>query len=611
MPRFSFENSVVIVVLASVFFLTSWALFIGGLFPVHDFIHAARIAEMALAFEAGHFPPRWSANFGFGYGMPLFNFYAPLPTWFGTILYQLNVGVEWAVKSMFLLANIGTAIGAYLAGYHLWRSRWSGLLTSIVFTLAPYRALNLFVRGAVSEAWGMMFVTWVTLGLLLTVRSKTGGWVVLSVSLAGLVLSHNLSALMLMLVLPLLTLGLWWSHLSDQQVAVLRSVVQKSRSKWLGFVTQQLPTIARLAVTGLFGLGLAAFYWLPAYVEKDLTQVDQITAGYFAYDFHFLYIRQFFNPIWAYGGSGWGPEDGMSFFIGWGGLFSGLSLAVVGIWFVWSAIKTRNNKSKYRPILSPQQVGVLVILGFTLLVALGLSLLRSKPLWDLIELFAFLQFPWRWLSVSSWVLALLVGVIPVVRLPQSAKTDFRYLRVVLVGLIVVGSVFGAVWFRPKEYLQDAEALYYTDPYRIATEMSGILPDYLPVGLPQTITPPNQLVGLSYQDLIDQDETAQAEVLINDPHQKLVSFQTTQPTELTWAVANFAGWRAEVDGQPIQHTTNNYGLIVTPVPAGDSTVGLKFGYSSVRLVAEGVTGLSLLALLVASVWQKSTLSLVKT
>jgi hypothetical protein len=46
--------------------------------------------EMERSLQRFEFPVRWSANFGFGYGMPLFNFYAPLPYYLGQPLLFIN-----------------------------------------------------------------------------------------------------------------------------------------------------------------------------------------------------------------------------------------------------------------------------------------------------------------------------------------------------------------------------------------------------------------------------------------------------------------------------------------------------------------------------------------
>lgn len=69
---------------------TSWSLVRAGLGTGHDLNHQARIYEMAAGLREGDFPVIWSQNFAFGYGMPLFEFYAPLPYYFGAACYLLG-----------------------------------------------------------------------------------------------------------------------------------------------------------------------------------------------------------------------------------------------------------------------------------------------------------------------------------------------------------------------------------------------------------------------------------------------------------------------------------------------------------------------------------------
>ena len=58
--------------------VTSWHMVVRPMFYTHDFLHGARIAEMTRGIKEGVWPVIWSENFAWGYGMPLFEFYAPL-----------------------------------------------------------------------------------------------------------------------------------------------------------------------------------------------------------------------------------------------------------------------------------------------------------------------------------------------------------------------------------------------------------------------------------------------------------------------------------------------------------------------------------------------------
>lgn len=79
----------------------SRSLWPADLFKIHDFVHGARIAEMTTALQDGQFPVRWSSNFGYGYGMPLFEFYAPLPFYVGAGLYWLTGNLVFSIKFLF------------------------------------------------------------------------------------------------------------------------------------------------------------------------------------------------------------------------------------------------------------------------------------------------------------------------------------------------------------------------------------------------------------------------------------------------------------------------------------------------------------------------------
>jgi uncharacterized membrane protein len=187
--------------LCLVIVISSLALLRPTLFRVHDYVHGARIAELTRSAQAGHLPVRWTANFGYGYGMPLFEFYAPLPYYVGGLIYWLSNDLLLASKALFVIPNIVTVIGAYLLGKALY-GRKGGVIVATAYALAPYRAVNLFVRGAISESWAIMvlpFILWAGVSLLRLLGNKSEAkqvrqkWLWLVFSLVVLFLSHNLT----------------------------------------------------------------------------------------------------------------------------------------------------------------------------------------------------------------------------------------------------------------------------------------------------------------------------------------------------------------------------------------------------------------------------------
>lgn len=555
--------SLLIVILAA-----TWSLFRPEFFKIHDFTHAARISELARALNEGHFPVRWSQNLGFGYGMPLFNFYAPLPYYVGAGLFNLGLDIVLVIKLLYLICTILTAWGGFQLGKE-WFGRWGGVLAAAALTLAPYRAVNLFVRGSLSEAWAIAFLPVILWGMTKVIRHQKTGWSWLVIGLVGLFLSHNITT---MLFVPIfLIVGL--------SLLLLEFWPKTAMFDWLGF----FKAIFNLATAGLMSLGLAAFYLIPAFLEKDLTKFQStIISGYFDYRLHFLYIRQFFNPAWMYGGSGWGPNDGISFYLGTGQLFGVLLLIFVLASQVYRIFKHQefNWSKNFNLVL----IGIGVT-GFSLF----MSLEKTSKIWQTISILALAQFPWRWLATAIIGMTIIVAALPAF-LP---KKWWRSLLLALVWLvIVVGSTSD---FRPESYLKETEGYYYTQPAKIQSAMSDILPDYIPIQMAKNLTPPQNL-------WLNLDLTKNIEVLINRTQEKLIKLKSATPVKLDIALADFPSWQVEIDGQTVAKNQGVLGNIQVTVPAGEHFVGVVWVGSQIENLSNYISLISLILLISMGVYK---------
>ena len=525
----------VIIALILIFLLSSYSFFQTSFFHVHDFTHGARIAEMARALDEGQFTVRWSANFGYGFGMPLVNFYAPLPYFIGALFFKMGFDVVTSIKLLCLFINLITIIGSYLLGRKM-LGRFGGLLLASAYTLAPYRAVNLFVRGAFSEVFAMAFLPLVLFSILAFVKNQNKKYLLLLlISILAIILSHNLTA---MIFLPLA--GLF---------AFLYLVYQK-KLKLLWPITSQF----------LLALGLSAFYMLPAFMEKDLTIINKIFSGYFHYSHHFLYIRQFFQDQWQYGGSAWGPDDDVSFFLGKGQL---LGLTVLALLTFYHLIKHRKNFIKNQLFFYS-----LVFASFCFF-ALFMSILKSKFIWDKIQLLQYIQFPWRFLSITSLFLAILVALS--IYLFTNKKIRFLY------GFLLMAVLWmNASYFKPEEFIKDASALYYDDAQKIQNHMSETLPDYIPIQMAEEkiLLAKNQELPSCW--LEDVDSTGKMTSIVDRGFEKMIATDFTKTEVLNFKVANFIGWQAELDGKKWSINTNHeLGNIQLDVPAGQHRVGIYF------------------------------------
>lgn len=561
-----------------------WALFHSGFFRVHDYTHGARISEMTRALEDGHFPVRWTENFGYGYGMPLFEFYAPLPYYVGSLFYWVSQNMILTLKFLFGICSLVTMIGGFRLGKKLF-GETSGVLVAASLTLAPYRAVNLFVRGALSEAWAIMFLPWILLGLIKVINKEKKGWITLVMSLVGLMLSHNITT-MIFIPTSLLFAGLYFLSL----------VLKRSKPFWKkNKLNLKNIMSVFLQLIGSFSLavGISSFYLFPAFIEKDYTKVtESILGAYFNFRLHFLYIRQFFQPNWGYGGSAWGVDDNVSYFLGWGqiaGLFIAIFLILVNIYLFFSkksfiSKKSKNNQRKSTLFLS---FSLLLLTGFTLF----MSILKSKFIWEVLPLIEFVQFPWRWLSVSIVFVSLLVGLS--LYLIENNKLQKKVSLLLLV-VIILGNVG---YFKPEKFTDNPSDFYYSDPKLIRTNMSDILQDYIPSQMPELgeIEPIHKLV-------LNEGLEDQYNVIFNKGHEKLISTNFSDPQLLDIGIADYPGWTVEMDGRDHKSfdrdvkLTSDFGNIQIAVQPGPHTIGLKFSGTNLRNITDYVSAISFLIFL---------------
>lgn len=555
--------------LTVVLITTSWSLLYKGLGFGHDLNHQARVFEMANGLVDGSFPVIWSENLAYGYGMPLFEFYAPLPYFIGALFYLAGFNLTYSVEIIVLLANIFTIIGGYLLGKNLFKDKWVAILVTSVIALAPYRAVDLFIRTAISEAFAITFLPYVLLGIIWIVENKKFGWLVMSFSFAGLVLSHNLTALM---SLPFLI------------AFAIFYLLLKAKSWQDGLVK-----LWRLLTSGILGLGLTAFYFIPALLEKDFTKINEFTlSSYYNFHQHFLYIRQFFEPwgAWEYGGSGWGPNDEMSYFLG----FAQLAIIVFAIvQLVWFSFKFKKIKDfKYELLI---QLSFLFLIGTSLV----LTLLKVEKLWELFSFTVYFQFPWRLLSVTLVFIGLLAG-------SSYLFLQKKHRLIYFVAIFSLLVVFNTRYFQSEKYV-DYSTDYQDYAAVIRNETSNNLYDYIPkdvsffqkVGFYLYKNPKFLTLNAPATSIFSSDfETSFQPKLILDSSTKK-EFFISLPSEhnISLNIAYYPGWMVSSNGKNILLKADENGLISFILPSGEQNVVVQFKDTLVRFWSKVISVLSLI------------------
>ena len=177
---------------------------------MHDDTQVARVFEMGKSLSDGMFPVRWVSDLGYGYGYPIFNFYSPLPYYIGGFLTFISIDALLATKIVFLLAIIGAGISMYFL-INKFFGKPAGIVAAVIYVYFPYHAVNIYVRGAISELFAYVFLPLVFLALVNihygkpektnTFQANLPSILLGAFAIAAVILSHNLSAFMMFLFL--------------------------------------------------------------------------------------------------------------------------------------------------------------------------------------------------------------------------------------------------------------------------------------------------------------------------------------------------------------------------------------------------------------------------
>lgn len=361
--------------------------------------HVYFLFEYDRLVQDGIWLPRWSPDFAFGYGYPFFNIYGPLSHFLAELLLHFGgFSYTLAIESVFVLSIAGSATTMYLCARD-WIGRQGAVLAALVYVYLPYHLLNLYVRANLAESMALVWLPLCLWGLRHAVLA--GSWrrqlrwaVVLALAYGALMVTSNLVVVLFTPFLGLYLLLLAWIHAQaeDEKIALgtrLARSVQQAFIPGMGLV---------------LGLGLSAFFWIPAFLEQKYVLQRQWFDGRYDYRGNFVFFSQLFDARWGYGVSQRGADDAISLQIG----VAAFLLAAVGILVAWR----RAGRSK----------GEIAFWGIGAAAAVLLALQVASPLWELPLVGSILrsaQFPWRWYSVMAPFVSLLAGLV-LARFPADA-----------------------------------------------------------------------------------------------------------------------------------------------------------------------------------------------
>ena len=515
-----------------------FALLHPGLPVTHDGQdHVARIANFYQNLSEGNLIPRWAANLNWGFGHPILMFLYPLPSYAASLFYFLGFSLVDSTKLVFAVAFIAGGITMYL-WLREFLGEYSAITGSLLYNFAPYRFVDLYVRGAIGEHVAFIFPPLICYFLLKIAKDSkfnrfyfTGA----SLSFVGLILSHN--ALLLMFLPFIILYGLY--------------LISVSKNKKL------LSIIFSLAIA--LGFGMSFFFLYPAFSEGKYTLRDIVASKeYFP---RFVRFDQLLYGTWNYGISGqFTVQVGI---VQW--------MGVLGSLFVVRLFR------KDKKLLAFYSIVFIIFVA-----SLSLMLKESDSIWRTITTLQKFQFPWRFLSVSIFTAAILGGLF--VHLFKNENIQKAILAVAL----VVTFILTKDYWRAKDYLQKPES-FYTGIYDSTTDTGESSPIWSIRFMEKRPTAHAEVI---------KGEAKIKEVFRKSTLHRY-EIDATYRSRIRENTLFFPGWRVYIDGKRYQgvqfQDPDNRGLITYYVPSGKHIVGIEFRETRTRTIANYISLASLIIL----------------
>lgn len=243
------------VVIISVVTLLGLPLLGSRFIPTHDGeYHIIRFWQFTKMLSNGYAFPRWAPTLNSGFGIPIFQFHYPFPNYVGSLFHLMGFQFVDAFKLTLFVGYLLSGIFCYLFLSKLWNARMA-LIGTIAMLTVPYWFVDIYVRGSVGEVWA---ITWLFAALASLIWQKS---VLVAVSAALLILSHNIQAV---LFFPVIVLAAWM------------------------YSPKSLLAI-------FLGLALSAYFWIPALAERSfvagLSTVNPLD--------HFASLSELLVPSWG------------------------------------------------------------------------------------------------------------------------------------------------------------------------------------------------------------------------------------------------------------------------------------------------------------------------
>jgi uncharacterized membrane protein len=491
-----------------------------------DVPHHFRLAQGFFeSIKGGDLYPSWLASTNDGYGDPSVRFYPPALYYLLSFFRLLTRDWYFATLLTLTTLTVSGCLGMYLWARALTDQSYAGA-AALVYILSPFHANEMYQAGMYAQYAGASVLPFVFAFTERTIGNgrwrDAGG---LGLSLGMLILCHP----------PMALLG----AIAVAIYACIRLAQTFSKR-----------ALFQLVAGAISGLAFSSCYWLPMLLEVRWKRPSGTAQDkWFDYQNNFI-----FHPSPNTMGDYWIPIITTATFL--------LAMPAI-VLFV----------RRHRRALAPALVALLTFLMATPF---------SKPIWDRFPALQETQFPWRWLTITSACLSILVAIgLP--ELVQMWRTRLRPLTLALLGIAAIALSFtvlqvirGATFRSRSEFNQMVASLQGSETNK----------DFLPVWVSDKPLPMNQAVEASGREVHVTEWSAKV---------KEFALGAGAATEVRLKILYYPYWRVTSEGRQLETWPASDGALLVSMPQTAATVKVNFVEPASTRVAGALSILGLVAI----------------
>lgn len=524
-------------------------------------IHMEHAYNFKRCFWQGELLPRWIDALVNGYGLPIFNYYAPLVYYVFAFLELFLRNPILSIKGVFIIPMILCTI----FGYIYLRRHGSPVAASVAMIFVVFSpAIHIFIYNTnwpgSTLALAFLFLTLYGIDSF-NKNTKDKNLDIKSVLITAFGYS-----------------GMALAHLATAYMFTLLAVPYFIFSLFL-YRTKKF--VKTFFMSLALGAGLAGFYLLPACLEKKFVHTDEVlTKGPlwdFSKNFLFTYLDRNRDEGYA-----WAIFDHRFYEVS-NALFS---LAVL-ICLVILLLNLENIKKYFSEPLRVKMAITMFTISFLMMTPVSLFV------WLMMKQMQTLQFPWRFTSfILPFGAVIMVYAFDLVSCLAKEKINLTGYKILFYGMACLLSLilyvdfinmFNWRWVPEQSLLKSAiNVLWGNEEYR--PNLTGD-PNWKQLDFRRDFSPALQ------------SSDSQADITLKKwlSHERIFTVFSTDSHSVRLRTFYFPGWNVYIDGRQTQVNMDpRTGAMVIQLPGGRHEVKVKFELTSLRKTSAYI---SLIALII--------------